>query len=94
MHSAVYGSWTVAFNTHHVHVAAPWWLSRKEACQCRQRGFDPWVGKIPLENEMTTHSSILGLPRWHQWGLGNPTDRGAWWATIQGVAKSQTRLSN
>ena len=22
-------------------------------------GFDPWVGKIPLEKEMVTHSSIL-----------------------------------
>ena len=26
--------------------------------------------------------------------LGNPTDRGAWWATVHGVAESQTRLSN
>ena len=26
--------------------------------------------------------------------LGNPMDRGAWWATVHGVAKSQTRLSN
>ena len=26
--------------------------------------------------------------------LENPTDRGAWWATIHGVAKSQTRLSD
>ena len=25
--------------------------------------------------------------------LENPMDRGAWWATVQGVAKSQTRLS-
>ena len=25
--------------------------------------------------------------------LGNPMDRGAWWATVPGVAKSQTRLS-
>ena len=24
--------------------------------------------------------------------LGNPTDRGAWWATVHGVTKSQTRL--
>ena len=38
----------------------PWWLSGKEAtCQCRRRGFDPWVRKIPLEKEMATHSSIL-----------------------------------
>ena len=25
--------------------------------------------------------------------LGNPVDRGAWWATVHRVAKSQTRLS-
>ena len=24
--------------------------------------------------------------------LENPMDRGAWWATVHGVAKSQTRL--
>ena len=29
-----------------------------------------------------------------QWScLGNPMDREAWWATVHGVAKSQTRLS-
>ena len=26
--------------------------------------------------------------------LENPTDRGAWWAAVHGVAKSQTRLSD
>ena len=26
--------------------------------------------------------------------LENPTDRGAWWATVHGVAKSRTRLSD
>ena len=26
--------------------------------------------------------------------LENPTDRGAWWATVHGVAKSRTQLSN
>ena len=26
---------------------------------CRRPGFDPWVGKIPLEEEMATHCSIL-----------------------------------
>ena len=24
----------------------------------------------------------------------NPTDKGAWWATVHGLAKSQTQLSN
>ena len=35
---------------------------------------------------MATHSSTLA---WK-----NPMDRGAWWATVHGVAKSQTQLSN
>ena len=26
--------------------------------------------------------------------LENPMDRGAWWATVHGVAESQTQLSN
>ena len=25
----------------------------------KKHGFDPWVGKIPLEKDMATHSSIL-----------------------------------
>ena len=33
----------------------------------------------PLEKEMATHSSIQYL--------GNPMDRGAWWATVHGVTK-------
>ena len=35
---------------------------------------------------MAPHSSTLA---WK-----NPMDGGAWWATVHGVAKSQTRLSN
>ena len=38
----------------------------------------------PLEKDMATHSSILGLE--------NPKDRGAWGATVCGVVKSRTRL--
>ena len=38
--------------------------------------------EIPLEKEMATHSSILQL--------GNPMDRGTWWATVHGVAESDT----
>ena len=38
----------------------------------------------PLEESMATHCSILA------WRI--PTDRGAWWAMVHGVAKSQTRL--
>ena len=32
---------------------------KKSACQCRRRGFNPWVRKTPLEKGMATHSSIL-----------------------------------
>ena len=43
----------------------------------------------PLEKRMATHSSILA------WSiLASPMDRGAWWATVHGVTKSQTQLSN
>ena len=40
----------------------------------------------PLEEGMTAHSSSLA------WRI--PMDRGAWWAIVDGVAKSQTRLSD
>ena len=48
-------------------------------------------------------SSIPGLGRYPGEGndnlfcvfcLGNPMDRGAWWATAHGVTKSQTQLSH
>ena len=39
-----------------------------------------------LEKEMATHPSILGLE--------NSMDRGAWQATVHGVTKSWTRLSD
>ena len=47
--------------------------------------------------------SILGLGRSSGGGHGNPLqyscledpmDRGVWWATVHGVAKSRTRLSD
>ena len=47
--------------------------------------------------------SIPGSGRYPEEGNGNPlqhsclensTDRGAWWATVHEVAKSQTQLSN
>ena len=47
---------------------------------------ETWVQSLgwedPLEEDMATHSSILA------WRI--PMDRGAWWATVHGVAKSQT----
>ena len=43
-------------------------------------------GEDPLENRMATHSSILA------WRI--PMDRGAWQATVHGLTKSRTQLSN
>ena len=42
-------------------------------------------GEGPLEEEMATYSNILAR---------NPTDRGAWRATIHRVANSRTRISD
>ena len=48
-------------------------------------GLDPWVGKTPGGGQ--------GTPLQHS-GLENPMDRGAWRATVHGVSKSLTRLSD
>ena len=49
---------------------------------------ETWVRSLgqkdPLEEGMTTHSSILA------WRI--PMDRGAWWAIVHRVTKSQTQL--
>ena len=50
---------------------------------------ETWVRSLgwedPLEEDLATHCTILA------WRI--PTERGAWWATVRGVVKSQTRLS-
>ena len=50
---------------------------------------ETWVRSLvwedPLEEGMATYSSIL------VWRI--PMDREVWWATVHGVAKSQTQLS-
>ena len=53
-------------------------------------GQETWVQSLdwedPLEEGMAAHPSVLA------WRI--LMDRGAWWATVLGVAKSWTRLSN
>ena len=51
---------------------------------------ETWVQSLGwedhLEEGMTTHSSILA------WRI--PMDKGAWWATVYGITKSWTQLSD
>ena len=57
----------------------PWWLSGKEStCQAGDSGLIPGWGRSPGEGN--------GNPLQYCC-LGNPMDRGAWWATVPGVAK-------
>ena len=51
----------------------------------QETSFDPWVGRSPGKGN--------DIPLQHSC-LGNPKDRGAWWATVHGIANSWTRLSN
>ena len=58
------------------------------------------VKNLPANaRDIRNASSVPGLGRYSEGGNGNPlqysclenpTDRGTWWATIRGVAKSQT----
>ena len=62
------------------------WLSGKvSACQCKETRVRSLSQKDPLEEEwQPTPISCLE----------NPMDREAWWATVHGVTKSQTRLND
>ena len=61
----------------------PRWLSGKESA-CDTGDIEMWVRFLvredPLEEEMATCSSILAME--------NAMDRGAWKATVYGVAES------
>ena len=66
----------------------PWWLGfpggsdgKASACNVGRPRFDPWVRKIPGEGN--------GNPLQYSC-LENSMDGGAWYATVHGVAKSQT----
>ena len=64
----------------------PQWLSSKEStCHAGDVGSIPWLGRSPKGGN--------GNPLQYSC-LENPTDRGAWKATVNGVAKSWTWLSN
>ena len=62
------------------------WLHFKEStCQRRRLGSIPELGRSPGEGS--------GNPLQYSC-LGNPMDRGTWWAMVHGVARSQTQLSD
>ena len=55
------------------------------AClQCGRPGFNPWDASPGEGNDNPLQYSCLG----------NHMDRGAWWNTVHGATKSQTRLSD
>ena len=60
---------------------------KEPACQCRRLkrfGFHPWIGEDSLGGR---HGNPLQYSC-----LENPTDSGAWWATVRRVERSQTQL--
>ena len=63
-------------------IRLPRWLSGKEsACQSRRHQYDPGLGRSPgVGNSNPLQYSCLE----------NPMDRGAWWATLHGVAESDS----
>ena len=62
----------------------PWWLSSKEStCSVGYLGSIPGSGRSLGEGN--------GCPLQYS-SLENPMDRGAWWATVRRVTKSQTWL--
>ena len=57
-----YGPVADRIKTPEIRRSHDWAEVKNPNCQCRKLkrgGFDPWVRKIPLEEEMAVHSSIL-----------------------------------
>ena len=58
---------------------------KESACNVGDLGSIPGLGRSPGEGN--------GNPLQYS-SLGNPMDRGFWWATVHGVTKGPTRLSD
>ena len=75
----------LGFRSHCAEMGFPGVLDGKEFCSVGDLGSIPWLGRPPGEGS--------GNPLQYSC-LENPMDRGAWQATVHGVSKSWTRLSN
>ena len=77
-----------SFNILHITYGLPRWSSGKETAfqyiKLRRRGFSPQVGTMMWSR----NGNPLQYSCWE-----NPTDRGACWATVHGVASSWTWLN-
>ena len=60
--------------------------NKEPACNVGDPGSIPALGRSPGKGN--------GNPLLQYSCLENSTDGGAWWATVHGVTKSRTRLSN
>ena len=58
---------------------------KESACYAGDTGLIPVLGRFPGEENGNL---------FHYCCLENSTDRGAWWATVHGIAKSPTRLND
>ena len=65
-----------------LHVLSPWLISVCNAGDVREAGLIPGLGRSPGGGH--------GKSTLQYSSLENPMDGGAWWATVDGVAKSQT----
>ena len=68
-----------------LYTGLPRWLRGYSVClQYGRSGFNPWVGKIPWRRIWQPTPGFLP----------GESHGEAWWATVHGVAKSRTQLSN
>ena len=60
-------------------------VTKESACNVRDPGSIPGSGRSPGEGNGNSLNYSC---------LENPVDRGVWWATVHGIAKNQTQLSD
>jgi len=59
--------------------------SKESSCNAEDLDSIPGLGRCPGEGNGNSLQCSC---------MRNPMDRGAWWATVHGVAKSRTQLSD